>query len=494
MSLGPPPAFGRFADNKGRVLLTALRSAVAPILANNLLPHFTDHSVDHSDNLVSLVDQLQEGIKIPLTDPELVILYGACYLHDIGMQYERADKTATIQNLNLLPPWGEQGESQRRELLRRFHHKISAEMVLSSIHAAEPPIGFQLTHEYFGAYVANLCHAHCIPGDGSEYQSLVCDGPNIRMGLLSAFLRIADILDESRRRASRAKERTLMLDVLAQSHWWRHYYTEDITLDFQQRAITVWFDFPTQFAKEYFAIIPELQVPWIQAELFYHNATLLANGCQWYVKTECREKAYSDAPAMPENVLTEMLKQLAARRRVADESQRIDTLTKFKEAQPSIQRRIQKLNDAKSAIKPSEYLIELSNIATDLFELGGQRGARSMLFHPFCKDFKNLPADDRLNIGLRLLQWVVSDGDDFSSRALVTELVPEFSSVPIQDARKWEFEKLRIVVLNLCCDYENALVAINDAISWAAPAEQTWLQAEKLQMELLQGDFQPEER
>ena len=33
---------------------------------------------------------------------------------------------------------------------------------------------------------------------------------------------------------------------------------------------------------------------------------------------------------MPEHVLTEMLKQLAVRRRAADESQRIDMLIKFK--------------------------------------------------------------------------------------------------------------------------------------------------------------------
>ena len=86
------------------------------------------------------------------------------------------------------------------------------------------------------------------------------------------------------------------------------------------------------------------------------------------------------------------------------------------------------------------------------------------------KDFKILPVDDRLEIGLRLLQWTVSDGDDFSSGKLMEELVAEFSGLPVQDARKWKFEKLRITVLNLCCDYENALTAINDAVSWA-PAD-----------------------
>ncbi len=185
MSIGPAPPFKHIQDEKYRALIIALRLKVAPILANNLLPHFTDHTVQHSDNVTQLVDSLLEGAKSPLLDTELLILYGACYLHDIGMQYERAGTTRIIQSLNLLPPWDELSDVARRDLLRRFHHQISAELVQASVDAAEPPIGFQLTSEFNASYIAQLCHAHCVPTDTDEYRDLVADAPNIRMALLS---------------------------------------------------------------------------------------------------------------------------------------------------------------------------------------------------------------------------------------------------------------------------------------------------------------------
>jgi len=43
--------------------LTKLRGAVEPILANNNLPHFTNHDVAHSDRLVGLVGDLVRPIQ-----------------------------------------------------------------------------------------------------------------------------------------------------------------------------------------------------------------------------------------------------------------------------------------------------------------------------------------------------------------------------------------------------------------------------------------------
>ena len=68
MNLGPPPKFEHLKDPSLRDSLHRLRTACAPILANNLLPHFTDHSVEHSDNVASLIDEfvrpIQEGRNI----------------------------------------------------------------------------------------------------------------------------------------------------------------------------------------------------------------------------------------------------------------------------------------------------------------------------------------------------------------------------------------------------------------------------------------------
>ena len=223
MSLGPAPSWKHLSNETYRALLTVLRDRVAPILANNLLPHFTDHSVAHSDNLTELVDNLLANGTQLLTDRELLILYSACYLHDIGMQFERAGETEVISSLSLLCPWNDLHETDRRELLRKYHNLISAELVTKSVGSASPPIGFTLTMEYGPRYIATLCHAHCMETDTEAYADVVQDGPGIRVPLLSALLRLADILDESRRRAVREKARTLELDLDSQTHWWRHY-------------------------------------------------------------------------------------------------------------------------------------------------------------------------------------------------------------------------------------------------------------------------------
>jgi hypothetical protein len=103
MNLVPPPPWKHLADEGSRATLTVLRERTAPILANNLLPHFTDHSVDHSDSVTRIIDNLLENGTNTLTDQELFILYSACYLHDIGMQFEQAGETEVVSSLNLLP-------------------------------------------------------------------------------------------------------------------------------------------------------------------------------------------------------------------------------------------------------------------------------------------------------------------------------------------------------------------------------------------------------
>ncbi|MDH5508592.1 MAG: hypothetical protein OEZ02_15325 [Anaerolineae bacterium] len=54
--------------------------------------YYTDHSVDHSNRIISILDGLTSGImnsEAPLSKNEIYILLAATYLHDIGMQNER---------------------------------------------------------------------------------------------------------------------------------------------------------------------------------------------------------------------------------------------------------------------------------------------------------------------------------------------------------------------------------------------------------------------
>jgi hypothetical protein len=124
MSSEEHPQFKHLQDCDKKASLVRLRNAVTPILANNVLPHFTDHSVMHSDNLTRLIDELVTPIQEtnrPLSDTELTTLYGTCYLHDIGLQYEKAGDTETIRRVLAQGPprpgqrWEDLSEASRRD-------------------------------------------------------------------------------------------------------------------------------------------------------------------------------------------------------------------------------------------------------------------------------------------------------------------------------------------------------------------------------------------
>lgn len=63
MSYGTPPSFRYLKDPALRASLVRLRSAIGPILSHNILPHFTDHSIAHSDALVKIANSLVEPLS-----------------------------------------------------------------------------------------------------------------------------------------------------------------------------------------------------------------------------------------------------------------------------------------------------------------------------------------------------------------------------------------------------------------------------------------------
>lgn len=240
--------YRHLADSVKRARLVAMRAGVEPILANNLLPYFTAHDVSHCDRVTevidNLVDELQETDR-RLTQDELFVVYAGAYLHDVGMQYENVGNSRIVLSELGGRRWQDVPTDERRDVLRRLHPQLSAELVTLSVRNAMPPIGFQLTDADHPNVIAGLCAAHGIDAETSRYAELTRDAPRVRTALLAGILRCADILEESRRRANRARAESLDLPIESQAHWWRHYYTVDVDFNRAQRTIDVWFDFPS---------------------------------------------------------------------------------------------------------------------------------------------------------------------------------------------------------------------------------------------------------
>lgn len=417
-------------------LLIRLREAVAPILDNNLLKHFTDHSVSHADHVCEIIDTLIAPAKDTperLNENELVAVYSAAYLHDVGMHYEKAGFTNSILSLNLGQRWEELSEATRNELIRTHHPAISAELVQLSGTADPPPLGIRLTPDFFPNEVACLCEAHTLPTNSNRYAELTKPAPKIRMKLLAAILRLADILDESRRRACRAKAETLLLDLESQSHWWRHYYTRDVEFNPSTRELTVWFEFPTTSKQIYREIIPQLQMPHIYREITSHQSALNQAGLIWTVNQRISDPEYNTIDVMPPDVLTHMLKFVTRLREREREDARQIALQSFKSTRPSVNQRLQELQEKKDLMSPDQYLEQLAEVAFDLWELGSRRSAWMALYSAYPKFCASLAQDKRIKLGVRLLEMLLEDGKPDMAQSWIGSFHEDCEKLPLSD-------------------------------------------------------------
>ena len=493
---GSPPPLCHLAP-QDRTLILNLRHAVAPILANNVLPHFTDHSVLHSDRVTQLLDEILKPVQSTqscLNSQELIILYSATYLHDIGLQLQNASETETIRQLDLPLEWSDLQEDTRRDLLRKHHHCISAELVLESRQSTAPRIGLQLFPDYEAPRIASLCESHNLhleePADRTRYELLTEDGPNIRMALLSGLLRTADILDESRRRATREKARTLLLPLDSQSHWWRHYYTENVTFDPSERAICIWFDFPPTRASEYSNVVPSLQVPGIRAEFQRHLPVFNKHGIIWSLIYKSGSKPYSDTEAMPDDVMAHMLAQLRAHQIHEEISKRRAALKTFKEARPHISRRLEELRAGRTDMIPADYLIKTRAIADELWNIGSKRSAVFALASVYEENSQHLSIENRLEIGARLLEMVLEDGTLDLARTWIPQIAEE-----AQENLRVHREAFRC--LSLIAEwytrqdaYDKAVKAITQTMPFSSNADEAAkLMARAKELHFLQGEL-----
>ena len=492
---GPPPQLKHLKSEADNTLVIRLREAVAPILGNNVLRHFTDHSVIHSDNVTRLVDELTNSLQSsgrPLQPQELIILYSACYLHDIGLQLENAGNMAVIQQLSLKLPWQDLDDDTRRDLLRRYHHQISAEMVQASVRTVTPIIGLQLSPAYDPSRIACLCEAHNLFLETSigrkRYEKLTEDGPNIRMGLISGLLRIADILDESRRRAVREKAKTLMLPLESQTHWWRHYYTENVTFDENERAIIIWFDFPPDCHSEYSKIVPALQVPWIETELQRHLQVFNKYGVNWSLKTRFTSKQYSDTEIMPDDVMAYMLGQLREQHIREDASRREAVFNAFKEARPHINRRLDALKKQRDKIPPAEYLLETKKIAYEMWNIGSKRSAVIALVSEYERNSQYLPTEKRVEIGTQLVEMLLEDGTLGLARGWITRLLEEARKLSSDDPLIFRCLSMVAEWFSRRCETDQAAETFNLAMEVSNNEQEiTHLRAKLKEIYFLQG-------
>ena len=224
----------RLNNSNDKAFVNVVFEQASRLLKNQLLRHYTDHSISHSIRVLSYISRLLQGCKTKLSDDEKVILICASLLHDIGMQ---TTKYLDDFNPELAPDFS------TLEEIRENHHEYSARMIIESVTLSPEEryyLGLESRRELvdFIAIVAKH-HRKC---DISLLNEPVIGEKPVRLQLLSALLRLGDCLDLDYRRVDVGILVTTNIPIKSQLYWYFHHYVQGLSID--NRKITVSFRFP----------------------------------------------------------------------------------------------------------------------------------------------------------------------------------------------------------------------------------------------------------
>ncbi|MEI7606458.1 MAG: NACHT domain-containing protein [Rhodospirillaceae bacterium] len=243
--------FDCLGDNEKRDLGNVIACA-EKILHHPVDLSYTDHTISHKHIVHAHLDSFlgpwleEQRVKHneDLVRTEVMVLLSATYLHDIGMQMAHPRILAALPSLtdaerraaDALPKDGI--TEKHREFARRFHHTITHDWILgSSRNGLDLPPLDGLDNRR--SMVAKVARAHNIwltnPESYQEFKDAVAPAEEpvgtVRLDLLAAFLRLADILDQDKRRVDMNAAKRLAMPVTSMVHWWRHHYVNACRLE-----------------------------------------------------------------------------------------------------------------------------------------------------------------------------------------------------------------------------------------------------------------------
>ncbi len=226
--------------------LEKLRKNVEYILNQNLLPHYTDHSISHCDRIIQILGMmLGENLSGPrrsrLSDDELYVLCLSAFYHDIGMQIPLAHGISkTVDELTV----------EDLEVMRKNHGEASRKVLIKTLKEETDTLKLGiLSREVkpYVPYVATICKVHQSDKDydPDDVQNLGSNhgSPRIRMGVLVALLRMADHLDCDYRRVDMEKLEQFRLAPESELYWLCCHYIDAVTFEHNRiQLIASWPD------------------------------------------------------------------------------------------------------------------------------------------------------------------------------------------------------------------------------------------------------------
>ncbi|MCH7688262.1 MAG: SIR2 family protein, partial [Planctomycetes bacterium] len=165
------------------------------------------------------------------------------------------------------------------------------------------------------------------------------------------------------------------------------------------------------------------------------------------------------------------------------------SLQTLQEGRSDFDRRLAILKSRESDISPAEILKEFSQIAFDLYEIGGKRSAWMMLDREFQKKSKSLELETRVRIGTRLLEMMNADGVPDSAKHWIRTFAQDVKQLPDDDLKSQSLQTIA-QLFDAMCDYDEAVITVENSITATTdPVESSSLRSHLKEMHFLQGQL-----
>lgn len=230
-----------------------VREKAEAIWKKPLLRHYTDHTIAHSERVISILDKLCALVEPRLTDDEAYVLLCAAYLHDIGMQQEKFFEMDVIKE-----------RFSDEEIAAALEDQMEAEAIIRAWHhlVGEERIKYELGDEYMETElvdeVAQVSKGHT-KEDLSTYKDGTKAGSRMRLQLLAGLLRLADELDLDYRRVNLDDLNQAIIPAESKAHWWKCHFVESVDVQGDGRIQLV-FRFSEQDEPEVVHYVPILVI------------------------------------------------------------------------------------------------------------------------------------------------------------------------------------------------------------------------------------------
>ncbi len=271
---------------------------------------FTNHDVEHSKEIIRRIEQIivpLEGTDKALNEHETFILLASAYLHDIGMQYLKYEGKSP-----------ENFTAQDYNAIRKLHAQSSYELIRKGITAKldRDDVHFPDLSKQYIPIIALVSKGH----SGDFFEEVVNhfektpyspDNCEVRGGLLTALLLIADELDLHARRANFDNLKNYTPSSYTFSHWYRHHYVEHVAV--VESSVKLLFEFPDN-AGDYASLVIsaietkiEQQISFVEDTIRKATGRILLNR---KVEINQRVNPETHRRSMPEGVQAEFRKLL----------------------------------------------------------------------------------------------------------------------------------------------------------------------------------------